>query len=44
MEEQFEKAKAAAEPDPATVRDYVFVPTPVTEELGERSSRWLRKK
>lgn len=33
----FEKAVAAAEPDPSTVTDHVFVPTAVTEEEGERS-------
>jgi 2-oxoisovalerate dehydrogenase E1 component len=33
----FEKAVAAAEPDPSTVTDHVFVPTPVIEEKGERS-------
>lgn len=32
----FERAKAAPEPDPATVQQHVFVPTPVTRELGER--------
>ena len=32
----FEKAVAAAEPDPSTVTDHVFVPTAVTEEKGER--------
>lgn len=34
---QFERAVAAAEPDPARVAEHVFVPTPVTEEKGERS-------
>ncbi len=33
----FEKATAAPEPDPATVSDHIFVPTPVTEERGELS-------
>ena len=33
----FAKAVAAPEPDPATVEDHVFVPTPVTEEKGNRS-------
>lgn len=37
IEPQFDEAVAAAEPDPATVAEYVFVPTPVTEEKGERS-------
>jgi 2-oxoisovalerate dehydrogenase E1 component len=33
----FARAVAAPEPDPATVSDFVFAPTPVTEERGERS-------
>ena len=33
----FQGAVAAPEPDPATVENHVFVPTPVTEEMGERS-------
>jgi 2-oxoisovalerate dehydrogenase E1 component len=33
----FQGAVAAPEPDPASVSDHVFIPTPVTEELGERS-------
>lgn len=39
----FKKAVAAAEPDPATVSNYVFVPTPVKEELGERSPQGAEK-
>ncbi|HVU93827.1 MAG TPA: thiamine pyrophosphate-dependent enzyme [Puia sp.] len=34
---QFQQAVAAAEPDPATVADHVFVPTPVIEEAGVRT-------
>jgi 2-oxoisovalerate dehydrogenase E1 component len=33
----FQGAVAAPEPDALTVSDHVFAPTPVTEELGERS-------
>ncbi len=33
---QFREAVAAPEPDPSTVGDHVFAPTPVTQELGER--------
>lgn len=33
----FDKAVAAPEPDPQSVSDFVFMPTPVTEEAGERS-------
>jgi 2-oxoisovalerate dehydrogenase E1 component len=32
----FRQALAAPEPDPATVSDHVFAPTPVTEETGVR--------
>jgi len=35
--EQFASATVAPDPDPSTVGDHVFVPTPVTEEKGERS-------
>jgi 2-oxoisovalerate dehydrogenase E1 component len=37
IREQFDQAVAAAEPHPATVDKYIFVPTPITEEEGERS-------
>ena len=37
IKSDFEKAVAAAEPNPALVSEFVFAPTPVTEELGERS-------
>lgn len=33
----FEKAKASPEPDPSTVEEHVFAPTPVTEETGNRN-------
>jgi 2-oxoisovalerate dehydrogenase E1 component len=35
--EQFAAAVASPEPDPSTVAHFVFAPTPVTEEKGERS-------
>ncbi len=34
---EFDIAVAAPEPDPASVSDHVYVPTPVTEEKGDRS-------
>jgi 2-oxoisovalerate dehydrogenase E1 component len=34
--ESFARAMASPEPDPATIEDHVFVPTPVTEEKGVR--------
>jgi 2-oxoisovalerate dehydrogenase E1 component len=33
---QFQQAVQSPEPDPATVMDHIFVPTPVTEEKGQR--------
>jgi 2-oxoisovalerate dehydrogenase E1 component len=36
IKESFERAVAAADPDPATVEEHVFAPTPVIEEKGER--------
>jgi 2-oxoisovalerate dehydrogenase E1 component len=33
----FAKAIASPEPDPATVEEHIFAPTPITEEKGERS-------
>ncbi len=35
--QDFQAAAAAPEPDPSTVENFVFVPTPVTEEVGERN-------
>jgi 2-oxoisovalerate dehydrogenase E1 component len=37
VNESFTKAVSAPEPDPSKVNEYVFVPTPVNEESGERS-------
>lgn len=41
--EEFSKAMKAPEPDPATIEDHVFVPTPVTEEKGERNPAHAEK-
>jgi 2-oxoisovalerate dehydrogenase E1 component len=35
--EQFAQAVQSPEPDPRTVEQFVFVPTPVTEEKGQRN-------
>jgi 2-oxoisovalerate dehydrogenase E1 component len=37
IKQQFEQAVASPEPDPSKVAEYVFVPTPITEEQGERT-------
>lgn len=34
---EFDRAVAAPEPDPSTVSDHVFAPTPITEEKGIRN-------
>lgn len=36
VQEDFEKAVAAPEPDPATIADHVFAPAAITTETGER--------
>jgi 2-oxoisovalerate dehydrogenase E1 component len=40
---QFQEAVQAAEPDPATVTDHVFVPTPITQEKGQRQPAGAEK-
>jgi 2-oxoisovalerate dehydrogenase E1 component len=37
ISEEFDAAVAAPEPDPATVADFVFMPTTATEETGTRT-------
>jgi 2-oxoisovalerate dehydrogenase E1 component len=37
IQNSFERAVAAPEPDPAKVEEHIFVPTTVVEEKGERS-------
>ena len=37
IRQEFDRAVSAPEPDPAKVSEHVFVPTPITEEKGERS-------
>jgi 2-oxoisovalerate dehydrogenase E1 component len=39
----FAKAVASSEPDPSTIEDHVFAPTPVTGEKGERSPAGAEK-
>ncbi len=39
----FAKAVASSEPDPSTIQDHVFAPTPVTGEKGERSPAGAEK-
>jgi len=37
IQQDFERACAAQDPDIASVQEHIFVPTPITEECGERS-------
>ena len=37
VDAQFDQAVQAAEPDPSTVGDHLFAPTPVTDEKGKRN-------
>jgi 2-oxoisovalerate dehydrogenase E1 component len=37
IQEQFQKAVAAADPIPISLKDHVFAPTPVIEEKGDRT-------
>jgi 2-oxoisovalerate dehydrogenase E1 component len=37
IRQQFDLAVSAPEPDPETVSDFIFMPTPVTEETGTRA-------
>jgi 2-oxoisovalerate dehydrogenase E1 component len=39
----FEKAVAAPEPDPSTIGHHVFLPTPITKEIGERTPAGAEK-
>jgi 2-oxoisovalerate dehydrogenase E1 component len=43
VEKEFALAVNAPEPDPATVSDHVFAPTPITEEKGNRSPEGREK-
>lgn len=44
VQKEFERAVAAPEPDPATVSDFVFAPTPVIEEKGIREPEGMKEK
>lgn len=39
----YEQALQAPDPDPASIQDHIFAPTPVTEELGERAPQGKKK-
>ncbi len=43
IDEDYEKALNAEDPSPESVTDFIFAPTPITEEKGERSPKGKRK-
>lgn len=44
VEEQFEKAKNAEDPNPETISHHIFAPTPITEEVGTREPKGSKEK
>ena len=43
VDEDYEKAINAEDPEPTSVTDHIFAPTPVTEEKGEREPKGKKK-
>ena len=43
VDEEYEKAVNAEDPTPESVTDFIFAPTPVTEEKGEREPKGKKK-
>ncbi len=43
IDESYEKAINADDPDPLSIQDHIFAPTPITEELGDRSPAGKKK-
>ena len=43
VDECYDKALNAEDPDPSSIQDHIFAPTPITEELGERSPQGKKK-
>ncbi|MFN5443465.1 MAG: thiamine pyrophosphate-dependent enzyme [Crocinitomicaceae bacterium] len=39
----YDKALNAEDPDPSSIQDHIFAPTPIIEELGERASQGKKK-
>jgi len=39
----YDKALNAEDPDPSSIQDHIFAPTPITEELGERAPQGKKK-
>lgn len=43
VDEEYEKAVNAEDPSPESVTDYIFAPSPITEEKGEREPKGKNK-
>jgi 2-oxoisovalerate dehydrogenase E1 component len=43
VDECYDKALNAEDPDPTSIQDHIFAPTPITEELGERAPQGKKK-
>jgi 2-oxoisovalerate dehydrogenase E1 component len=43
VDEVYEKAMAAEDPSPESITDFIFAPTPITEEKGEREPAGKKK-
>lgn len=43
VDAEYDKAISAEDPDPHSVTDFIFAPTPVTEEKGEREPKGKKK-
>lgn len=43
VDECYDKALNAEDPDPASIQDHIFAPTPIIEELGERAPQGKKK-
>jgi 2-oxoisovalerate dehydrogenase E1 component len=43
VDAEYEKAIHAEEPDPKSIRDFIFAPTEITEENGEREPKGKKK-
>lgn len=43
VDAEYDKALNAEDPDPKSIQDHIFAPTPITEEKGERSPAGKKK-
>ncbi len=43
VDQEYDKALNAEDPDPESIQDHIFAPTPITEEKGERSPKGKKK-